>query len=218
MTVAHKCYDAATIADLADLASDSPERQAAEACPNCRALLREYAAFMEAEAAPGSIPKAADDHLEVFIAEQFGGEQTEPAPQSRRGGLSRFRRRLIPAIAAVFVALVVVVWTAWQQDDLPVTRSGGDDATFELHAPTVYDQHVQLSWEPTPHATAYTVVIYQADLTALKEVGPLPETHTIVLRRDLPDMVGVSLAWRVFAFNSGDEIAASEIGYITFSK
>ena len=207
-----ECIDVESIGEIADLSPDDPQRQHAENCPRCGALLDTYSSFVQAEPVTGSNPADADARLAGVIRDALPPVAERPKPARK----SFFRTLLDspafrPALAATTVVVVVVSLFTLRPDQPrePALR-GGQDVGLVLNAPDSVDEGVQLSWGDVTNADAYEVRLYASDLT---EIARFPVTGTsLLLTRDmLPAGTGsgTSVLWRVMALQTGDPIDVS---------
>ena len=217
----HTCVNIEDLGAIADLKPDSPARQSLDSCPNCRALLHSYLAFVDAEPAAGSNPQRASDDLAAFIASHVGASRGRDAGADypTRSFLfgdawTRLWPRLAPVAAAVVLVSAVVVWSPWQEAG-PVLERGDTQSSPVLGDALALGENLELTWAPHTGATAYVVVLYAADFSELLRLEPVAQTAMVVPLSQIPESAGSRLAWRVLALEDGDVISVSDPGYIT---
>ena len=208
--MSHKCVDIEDLGAIAELPPTSPERQAVESCPHCRALMASFASFLAAEKRPGSNPDEAAERLGAFLNDQIAARQNANVaePTTRRFWHFLSGWKLAPVAAAA--AVVVIALAVWQRPTGPaLERAAGDGEAIELLGHQVSADTVSLTWSPFSDATGYRVVLYRPDLTELTAKETDGETVVEFDVSDLADAPNGQIIWRVFALVDGDEVARS---------
>jgi hypothetical protein len=183
------CIPAADIGDVTTAPPDDPRRRHLATCPHCRALAREYQAFMN----PGPLPpEARPDWASAAISQRLAREIRPPGgvilplfPRRSRLGLPR---ALWAAAGALVVCAGISLVRDVNRDLQPQVPYGtallrGDAATPAalLVTPLAGSPGAwQLAWSLPADAQASVVVLYD---TTLRELGrrDLGRTATLTL-------------------------------------
>jgi hypothetical protein len=207
----NECIPVDQLGTLKQLSAEDPRRRHASACPRCSSLLFAFEAFVEADAADGANPVAAEMQLARFIAtnvEQKEPERVSGAPRRERGrwfDLS-FLRFAAAAAAVVVVVVVVARWQPWESKEI-VYRGEASAQFTGLRASATPDGTVELHWDAVKNADAYRVTILAEDLSEITRFSP---GASLSARADVRGITGTPYYWQVTALLEGAEILTSD--------
>ncbi len=209
------CIPAVEIGTAATAPPDDPRRRHLASCPRCRALAREYAAFMN----PGPLPAAArGDWAATALARRLAQEIGTPGgvivplrPRTRRFALPP---RALWAAAAVLVACAGIFLARDLAEDLnprvppgPAILRGEADAPLALTVTSVAGASGawDLAWTAPAGADANVVVLYDAALRELGRRDLGPRTSLALDPRAWPEAASAAYVGVVF-LAGGDEV------------
>lgn len=205
------CTLAEDFAEQVNRPADDPYWRHAEGCPDCRARLEAYRAFLEDDpgADPGFDLDAADAELEVRLAEAMAVGDSDG--DQGTGRLSWWSRpRVWYSLAAVLVAAVGLSlvpeldragdmsWPAGQE----VLR--GDDAGQEGFRCLRQDGGLQLHWPVDPRADGVVAVFFAEDMSEIARLNVGPTGPSSVEREDLAARTAYC---QIFYLAGGDTLA-----------
>jgi len=206
----NECIPVDQLGTLKQLSADDPRRRHASACPRCSSLLFAFEAFVEADAADGANPVAAEMQLGRFITahiEATSPERTSGSPRRSRGRWFERSPVNIAAVAAILVLTVVVArWQPWQSKEI-VYRGEASAQFTGLRATATADGTVELHWDAVKDADAYRVTILAQDLSEITRLSP---GASLSARADARGMSGTPYYWQVTALLEGAEILTSD--------
>jgi hypothetical protein len=207
----NECIPVDQLGTLKQLSADDPRRRHASACPRCSSLLFAFEAFVEADAADGANPVAAEMQLGRFITahiEESPAQRTSGSPRRSRGRW--FERSLVnfAAVAAILVVVAVGVarWQPWQSKEI-VYRGEASAQFTGLRATATADGTVELHWDAVKNADGYRVTILAEDLSEITRLAP---GAALTARADVRGIAGTPYYWQVTALLEGAEILTSD--------
>lgn len=205
----NECIPVDQLGTLKQLSAEDPRRRHASACPRCSSLLFAFEAFVEADAADGANPVAAEMSLARFIAEHV--EEMPPvrvagAPRPARGRWFDLSIARVAAVAAVAILVAVFLWQPWQSKEI-VYRGEASAQFTGLRATATADGTVELHWDAVKSADAYRVTLLAEDLSEITRLAP---GASLSARADVRGLSGTPYYWQVTALLEGAEILTSD--------
>lgn len=213
--------------ELLALPEGDPRRAELLRDPALRALHDSYVAFQRSDAAGVPGLDRAEDALSAWRGREIAGapgaalsERATPRAAVRDESPSWWSRLFAPSLrpALAFAALAVVAGAVWwtmrptTPANVEVLR-GGRDGEMTLHAATVGERGVSLSWSPVPEADSYEVEFYTERLEKLATLSETADTAAIVPpnMRTLMARGGIEVLYRVVARREGEELSHSAV-------
>ncbi len=206
------CIPAVEIGTVATAPPDDPRRRHLVSCPRCRALAREYDAFMN----PAPLPAAAHTEwaataLSRRLAQEIGTPGGVIVPLRPRKPRFAVPPRALWAAAAVLVACAGLVLVRDLADELnprvppgPAILRGKADAPLALTVTSVAGGW-HLAWASPAGADANVVVLYDAALRELGRRDLGPRTFLTFDPRAWPEATSAAYVGVVF-LTGGDEV------------
>lgn len=215
-----RCVSADELHEVLALAPSDPRRVHLEHCPRCRALVRNYEAFLSSAEAPGADEARAA--LAAALADELGarpaGAARAPAGRADNRPRAAFGARLAWAFAAVAViaALIVVGPRLRSGPPAPVLRGDTSEAP-RLETPRfAADGSLALRWSAMPGALGYQVLLNDRDLAEIARLPLTTDTTLVIRAADVPGGLarGRVLLVRVFATRAEGEPLASDVALV----
>ena len=209
-----RCLKPEELGEFAGRGADDPRRAHVDACPQCQALLRSYADFVDpvdipfgADLGDADLRLAAALDREIGVAGS-GGDVVRPAASF----WTPFRVRALAAVAAVVIVAVGLSLfrpgSGMVSPGEPVLRGiGAPAAPFFCQVEMLDGGGFRVSWPGIAEATGYRLVVFGEDLTELAgfEVG-METTFEL-------QMPAGAAFCRVVALRDGDELGRSDPAY-----
>jgi len=220
------CIAMEDLATVLDLGAGDPRYDHIQECPRCRALGREFEAFLSgriedlgsegiaAEAQLTAKLKGALDHEFAQALEKKEPRRVPPGTLISSGGWSwwfRWRRSLIVAGTGLAALTVFVIWPNRSAD---IVLRGEGPETISFPAATVswiedIPGRYEFTWNSKEGADAYDVIVYREDLTQIVrlEAGSRNSTSWE------PDASAghQPLLWRVIGYFEGKAVFRSAL-------